>query len=67
MARVTSNLAAIALKTLHIAESEVLATGDPETLLWALDQIHQADAWLKMVMAEHDAPPDEAGANPQPD
>jgi hypothetical protein len=64
MARV-SELAENALVNLHVAKDEIIATGDPDSILWALDQIRQAEAWLRMVMMEFDAPSDEAGASPE--
>jgi hypothetical protein len=59
MASVASQFAEIASTNLQIATAEITATGDPETILWALDQIRQADACLKLVMAECDRPSDE--------
>jgi len=58
MASVTSELAVIASISVQIATTKIMATGDPETILWALDQIRQADACLKLVMGEYDGQSD---------
>lgn len=65
MARVTSDSVEIVSINLQIAKAELLETGDPETILWALDQLRQADACLRAVIAEHDIAPDEASSDPE--
>jgi ATP-dependent Zn protease len=59
MARKASELAESAAVTLQVARDEVIATGDPETISWALDQFRQAEALLQRVIADCDAPPGE--------
>jgi hypothetical protein len=56
MARKASELAEIAAATLRMARDEVIATGDPEAIAWALDEFHQAEALLRRVMAYGDSP-----------
>ncbi|WP_184422083.1 hypothetical protein [Rhodoblastus sphagnicola] len=56
MTRKGSELAGIAAAKLQTAKDEIIATGDSETIAWALDQFHQAEALLRRVMADCDAP-----------
>jgi hypothetical protein len=62
MARKASELAEIAAVTLQVASDEVIASGDPETISWALDQFHQAEALLRRVIAGDDNPSRRLGA-----
>ena len=62
MARKTSELANIAAAKLQMAKSEIIASGDPETISWALDQFRGVEEMLRRVMAYGDAPSDEVEA-----
>ncbi len=62
MTRATSELAELASINLHFAQAEITSIGDQDSLLRALDHIRQAEACLRISLAEYDAPPDEAGA-----
>jgi hypothetical protein len=54
MASKASELAGIASIHLQIAKDEIIATSDPETISWALDQFRQAEALLRLLMADCD-------------
>jgi hypothetical protein len=54
MASIASEIAETASINLKIAKYEIIATGDPEAILWALDQFRQAEAWLRLIMADYD-------------
>jgi hypothetical protein len=56
MARIASELAEMAAVNLRVARDEVIATGDPETISWALDQFREAEDFLRRVMADCDTP-----------
>lgn len=59
MARNVSELAEMAAVNLQVARDEVIATGDPETISWALDRLREAEALLRRVMTDCDSPLDE--------
>ncbi|MCW2286167.1 hypothetical protein M2323_004005 [Rhodoblastus acidophilus] len=48
----TSELAEIASVKLLIAKEDVIALGDPEAILWALDEFHRAEALLNRLLWE---------------
>ncbi len=56
MTRKASELAEMAALSLQVARDEVIATGDPETISWALDQLREAEALLLRVMTDCDSP-----------
>jgi hypothetical protein len=60
MSRKASEVAEMAAVTLQVARDEVIATGDPESISWALDQFRQAEALLRRVIAGGDSPSGEA-------
>jgi hypothetical protein len=62
MARIASDLAGIAAAKLQTAKDEVIATGDPESISWALDQFRQAEALLRRVIAGGDNSSSRLGA-----
>jgi hypothetical protein len=55
-------MAGTASINLQIAKYEIIATGDPEAILWALDQFRQAEAWLRLIMADCDLSSGQIGA-----
>ena len=62
MARIASELAEMATVNLQAARDEVIATGDLETISWALNQFRQAEELLRRVMADGDTPSGEVEA-----
>ena len=46
----------MAAVNLQVARDEVIATGDPETISWALDQLREAEALLRRLMTDCDSP-----------
>lgn len=56
MARKTSELAEIACIKLRAAKDEIIATGDRETISWALDQFRLAEALLRRITGDDDIP-----------
>jgi len=62
MASIASEMAGTASINLQIARYEIIATGDPEAILWALDQFRQAEAWLRLIMADCDLSSDQVSA-----
>ena len=62
MARIASELAEMATVNLQAARDQVIATGDPETISWALDQFREAEELLRRVMADGDTPSGEVEA-----
>ena len=62
MARIASELAEMATVNLQAARDEVIGTGDPETISWALDQFREAEELLRRVMADGDTPSGEVEA-----
>ena len=56
MAREASELAEMAIVNLQVARDEIIATGDPETISWALDRLREAQALLRRVMTDCDSP-----------
>jgi hypothetical protein len=62
MPRTTTDLAEIASINLHYAQAEITSLGDTESILRALDHIRQAEACLRLAIADYDIPQDEAEA-----
>jgi hypothetical protein len=52
MTRKTSEFAAIASINLLILKKEIIAIGDPEMILWALDQFRHSEALLRRFLVE---------------
>jgi hypothetical protein len=62
MPRTTTDLAEFASINLHYAQAEITSLGDVESILRALDHIRQAEAWLRLVIADYELPQDEVEA-----
>jgi hypothetical protein len=60
MSRSATDLAEVASINLHYAQAEIAIIDDTASILRALDHIRQAQACLRVMAAEYDAPASEA-------